>query len=504
MLATCLFFWSSSEVIVFESVTKRRKNPLINIFGWTLLTVVCVVFVFIGFSPNSSMLGQGGAAAQVNGDAISLREYKELLDRLDSNGQSQGKDQRKQMQENAINILVSRSLIVQEADKLNIHVSDAEVAQELLDIQPFYENGVFSESRYFEYLRNMRMTASEFEDKIRKDLVIQKMSQLIGFASEDLKLVDDFDEKIDQAKINVAYVKLTPSTLGKSVGNVTDFIQKNEAKISDYYNSHKSEFTKPEQVKARHILVKAKDQKDESMEAALKKIVQVASETTVDNFSEMAKKHSDDPGSKVKGGDLGLFPRGRMVPEFEKAAFSTEVGKITEPVKTQYGYHIILVDEKQEESVDPLEAVKTQIATQMLEEGAYETALSEVKTLLKEDKFTEVESFLDKKNIKWTTTGFFSITKESIPGIGNNKEFLEVALELKPEDEYASRLVYQGESAYLLKYKGAKMDPNTAQNNQMDFFKQLMKQQKMSMMVQSWTDSLRSKASVKVNPDLLR
>jgi len=88
---------------VFESVTKRRKNPVINIFGWTLLTVVCVVFVFIGFSPNSQFLGQGGAAAEVNGEAISLKDYKDAYDRLSNSSQvGDTREARKDLQKNTI------------------------------------------------------------------------------------------------------------------------------------------------------------------------------------------------------------------------------------------------------------------------------------------------------------------------------------------------------------------------------------------------------------------
>ncbi len=490
---------------MFEGVTKRRKNPIINIFGWTLLIIVCVVFVFIGFSPNSNFLGRGGAAAQVNGDAISLREFKELLDRLDSSQQAgTSQEARQKMQANAIDILVKRSLIVQEAEKLNIHVSDYEVAQELKSIEAFYEDDVFSRYRYKKYLQQARMSEGEFEDRIRRDLIIRKMSELIGFAAKDLDMMDQFDEKIDQAQVNVGYVKLSPATIGKVKTSPATWAAKHEGEIKDYYQNHKSEFTIPEQVKARHILVKAKDKTKESMDKAKAKMVEIASKTNVDNFAKMAKKHSDDPGSKAKGGDLGFFPRGRMVPEFEKAAFSTKKGKITEPVETQYGYHIILVEDKKDEREESFEEVKTQIATQLMQDNAYESSLDEVKKLLKEDKYGELEDYLGGKGLRWTTTGFFGITKETIPGIGSNKDFLDVALTLSPEKEYGDRLVYQGESAYLLKYKGAKLSPSSQQNPQMDFFKQLMKQQKMNVLVQNWTESLKEKASVKVNPELLQ
>ncbi len=490
---------------MFEGVTKRRKNPIINIFGWTLLIVVCVVFVFLGFSPNSNFLGRGGAAAQVNGDAISLREFKDLLDRLDSSRQAgTSKEATQKMQENAIDILVSRSLIVQEAEKLNIHVSDYEVAQELKGIDAFYEEGVFSRFRYKKYLQQARMTEGEFESRIRKDLIIQKMSELIGFAAKDLEMMDQFDDKIDKAQVNVGYVKLSPASIGKVNTNLADWTAKHESEIKSYYENHRSEFTIPEQVSARHILIKAEDASKENMDKAFAEMVEVAAKTNVDNFAEMAKKHSDDPGSKEKGGSLGFFPRGRMVPEFEKAAFSTEKGKITEPVKTQYGYHIILVEDKKTEKEESFEDVKSQIASRLMKENAYESALNEVKTFLQTNKYSELESFLSGRDLRWTTTGFFGITKETIPGIGANKDFLDVALSLSSENEYGQRLVYQGESAYVLKYKGAKLVENLQVNPQMDFFKQLMKQQKMNTLVKNWTESLKANAKIKVNPELLR
>ncbi len=494
------------RLIVFESVTKRRKNPFINIFGWTLLTVVCVVFVFIGFSPNSQFLGQGGAAAEVNGEAISLKDYKDMYDRFSSNSKATTRDARKDLQQNTINYLVNQSLIVQKAQDLNIYVSDAEVAKTLLDIKPFYEDGVFSRLRYKQYLQQMRMSESEFENKVRDDLIIQKMRKLIGFAAKDLEIVDQLDEKIDQAQINVSYVKLSPEKLTQDINEekVSDYLSKNEKKAVDYYNTHKTEYTQPEQVTARHILFKASKDQDSAMEEALEKAQEVAGTLTVENFAEMAKKYSDDPGSKSKGGSLGTFPRGRMVPEFEKAAFSTKPGEITKPIKSSFGYHIIYVENKEEASVTSFNDVKYEIAKQLMQESSFEEKLDTYRQKLKSGEFGQLEDEISKNNIKWQTTGFFNITKENIPGVGMSEEFLDTAMTLSSEDEYAKKLVYQGESAYLLKFRGARYDTASKEQTQMDFFKNLMKQQKANAMVQEWTDSLKAEASIKVNPDVLR
>lgn len=491
---------------MFESVTKRRKNPLINIFGWTLLTVVCVVFIFIGFSPNSSFLGQGGAAAEVNGEAISLREYKTLLDQIDANSQGEkDREAQRRIREQTINTLVSRSLIVQEANKMNFFVSDNRVAQKLLDIEPFYEDGVFSRLKYKNYLRYTRQTEAQFEDKIRKDEIIQKMSRLIGYAAKEVPLMDSFDEKIDQAQINVGYVKISPD-VAKSNGNVSveKYLEDNQDKVKKYFDTHKSEYAQPERVKARHILVKTKDQSKESLDQAFKKMQEIKAKTTVENFAEMAKKHSDDPGSKEKGGDLGFFPRGRMVPEFDKMAFSSEPGQITDPVKTKFGYHILLVEEKTPAQEKSFDDVKTTIAKKLMQEEAYDNMVTEVKSLLKDEKYTELEDYLQKNNLTWKDTGFFNITRENVPGVGQNKEFLDQAMTLGTDKEYGKNLVYQGTSAFLMKFKGAKIDATAKANSQMDFFKQLMKKQKMDMLVQNWINDLRKESSVKINPDLVQ
>jgi parvulin-like peptidyl-prolyl isomerase len=98
-----------------------------------------------------------------------------------------------------------------------------------------------------------------------------------------------------------------------------------------------------EEVQARHILVSFNNRTEEQ---AKKLIDDIAKNATVDNFAELAKKYSDDPGSAANGGELGWFGKGQMVPEFENASFSTPVGNISKPVRTQFGYHIILVEGK--------------------------------------------------------------------------------------------------------------------------------------------------------------
>ncbi|MFH1146478.1 MAG: peptidylprolyl isomerase [Pseudomonadota bacterium] len=151
--------------------------------------------------------------------------------------------------------------------------------------------------------------------------------------------------------------------------NVIEKIEITDKEISEYYDGHKSEFENPEMVKARHILIKvAHDATPEQWQEAEKKALDTKKRLDGgEDFAAVAKSVSDDPGSKEKGGDLGFFPRGQMVPEFENAAFSLNIGVICEPVKSKFGYHIIRVEEKREPKTKLIEEVSAGIKNSLTE-----------------------------------------------------------------------------------------------------------------------------------------
>ncbi|MBA5852047.1 peptidylprolyl isomerase [Clostridium sp. cel8] len=130
-----------------------------------------------------------------------------------------------------------------------------------------------------------------------------------------------------------------------------------DKEVEDYYNANKNMYKNPERVKAKHILVNS----EEKAKEVLEKIKQGMS------FEDAAKEYSSCP-SKAQGGDLGEFTRGQMVPEFENAAFSLDIGVISEPVKTQFGYHLIKVEEKKEPSIASYDEVKDAIKKGLLQE----------------------------------------------------------------------------------------------------------------------------------------
>jgi parvulin-like peptidyl-prolyl isomerase len=141
-------------------------------------------------------------------------------------------------------------------------------------------------------------------------------------------------------------------------GAITAGVAVTDEEAEAYYNGHLTEYDRPEEVRVRHILVKDKAKAEELL-AQLKGGA---------NFEGLAKQHSEDPGSGAEGGDLGFFGKGRMVPEFEEAAFKLKPGELSGLVQTQFGYHILQGVEHRDARRVPLAEAKDEIKTKLGEE----------------------------------------------------------------------------------------------------------------------------------------
>lgn len=207
--------------------------------------------------------------------------------------------------------MINEKVVVQGAQKLNITVSDDELNKEL---DSFKQQ--FPPDQFQSLLKQNNMTEADVKEKIKVDLLMKKL------AVKDVKLTDD--------------------------------------DLKKEYEAHKQDYATPEQVKARHILVdNENDAKD--IKARLDK---------GEDFAKLAKEKSKDPGSAANGGDLPLFGKGEMVPEFEKAAFSMKPGETSGPVKTEHGYHIIQVQEHHEAKTPSFEEVKSKVEEKLKQEKA--------------------------------------------------------------------------------------------------------------------------------------
>lgn len=188
----------------------------------------------------------------------------------------------------------------------------------------------------------------------------QLLEQLISF-----ELMNKFGKEIaldqtEEYKMQmeaIAKEVLTSMAINKVLADIT--ITDEEA--NKYYEENKDAFSEPATVSAKHILVTTEEEASK-----IKEEITNGSLT----FEEAAKKYSTCP-SKEQGGNLGAFSKGMMVPEFEKASFEAEIGVLTEPVKTQFGYHLIIVDSKNEGAVKSFEEVKDSVVNELLKRNQH-------------------------------------------------------------------------------------------------------------------------------------
>jgi len=284
-----------------------------------ILLIVVILFKISAYAQDKPE----PSAATVNGERILMseldREMRNLLNSYPILGERKNIAELRQARSNILENLIKQELIIQEGRKLNLVPQDKEVEVEYGKIRQRFQ----SEEQFQEVLKQQGLTEKKLQDNVKRRMILMKVIDTV--------------------------VKPTAEP-------VTD------KDISDFYEANKEKYKEPEKVHASHILIKvetnATDQEKYDAEKRINEILQQVKSGS--DFAELAKKHSQCP-SASRGGDLGTFGRGQMIKEFEDAAFSTEVGQISNVVLTDFGYHIIKVQEKKPEKIMELSIVSDEI-----------------------------------------------------------------------------------------------------------------------------------------------
>ena len=366
--------------------------------SWILWIVILVfvAFVFVDFGGGLSGRGggPGAAAAWVGDQTIGLREYERAYKQLEDQYRNAFGGQwtsemadRMQLPQQAMSRLVNRALLAQAAHDQGIRVSDAAVRDAVLSLPQLVDaSGNFvGEERYRVMLRNLGFTPREFEAAMREDLLIQRFSALVesGVVVPDPEVERAWRSQNEKASIRYllasgsryqaqatpsaaeveAYFKSHPAEFHLPEQRVVDYllvdaaklrskIQIDPADVKSEYEAHQDQYTTPERVHARHILVKVDENR--SLPEAQKLMATIQAKLAKgEPFEKLAAEYSEDPGSKDRGGDLGSFGRGQMVPPFEEAAFSAKPDTVVGPVKSSFGLHLIQVLEHTQQQVEP-------------------------------------------------------------------------------------------------------------------------------------------------------
>jgi len=199
-----------------------------------------------------------------------------------------------------------------------------------------------------------------------------RMQLLNELINQELLYLEALEKGVDKEEGYLNELERVKADLLKqySLRKLLGSVSVTEGEILDYYNQNKDKFNKPESVKANHILVDTKEKAEEILNEIKEGL----------DFQEAARKYSSCP-SKNNGGNLGYFTRGRMVPEFEEAAFKMNKGDISNPVKTQFGYHLIEVTDKKEPQISKFDEVRDQIYQILLGKRQNEIYLKKTREL---------------------------------------------------------------------------------------------------------------------------
>lgn len=309
-------------------ILKIKKTVLVILIGIFVISVTGCNLVQKEEKQGKEVNGEI-IIASVNGENIPKVEFDKNLEEIqemiktyygeDALSSDEGKKVLENVKEQLLNDMITQRLILQKAAAMKIVTTPEEVNEEL-----------------------------------------DRLIEQFGGREEFDQILNERGMDLEKLKTDIEY----QLTVEKIMQEITKGIVVSDAEVREYYDNNPDEFKEyPDEVKARHILV---DTEEEAKEI-LKKLKEGA------DFAELAKEYSKDTSSKEEGGDLGYFNRGIMVPEFDKAVFEMEVGQISDIVKTQFGYHIIKLEDKKISPIIKFDEIKEDLHGQLLEEKKYET-----------------------------------------------------------------------------------------------------------------------------------
>lgn len=494
---------------MLDKVRKPKKAKSVSQFiGWSLLGAICLSFVFVGLTPNTGSNFTGGAnAAIVNSEVINLQDFEQAMERnrrqmgdmWNQLPAAQRQMFESRLREKVLNELVNTEILYQKALKTGFRPSKQAIREELVRLPYFQEEGRFSRQRYLSLLEANQLSAASFEDQIRMQLALRQTSLAFASALKPPQFLAQLENQAGAMEAEIQYVEFQPQSLQLSTAvsekDIEDYLAnaENAAKVKTFYDSRLEDYKTPEQVKAQHILIKT-GADGLSDDAALKKAKEIRAQADTKNFADLAKKFSEDLGSKDKGGDLGYFSRGRMVPEFEAAAFSLDTGSISEPVKSDFGYHIIYLVDKEASQTRSFDEVKNDIAKDQILQTQKDAVGKEIEAALNSP--VQLAQVLKKYNLKWESTGRFGLSNPEIPKLSGLNDAVLASLSAKQSDQPISKVFRSEGKSYLVKpaviapkAKAKDVNPDL-ENGGMEA-------------MNAWALALRESANVQLNSQLL-
>jgi peptidyl-prolyl cis-trans isomerase D len=418
---------------------------------------------------------QGNVLAKVGDQEVTTGEVQETARQMGKQQFPRGLPSQFMpfLMQRAAQQLILQKVMINEAHRMGFKVTNAELRDELMHgpfaSQLFPGGSFIGEENYQNFVQsNFQMGVPRFEELLKDDLLIRKLRAAIegGATVSEQEIARQYERENTKVKFEYAVFTLddvmkqihpTEAELKKffeqnkqqytnaipekrqaryvviDIDKIKQQVQITPQQLQQYYNRHRDEYRVPEQVEVRHILIKtpAPGPNGKVDEAAVKAAREKAESILKQlkngaNFAELAKKYSQDPGSKDNGGSLGWIQRGQTVPEFEQAAFSLPKGQTSGIVRSTFGFHIIHVDDKQQAHVKSLDEVKAQIEPVLAADQAGNRADALANKVENQARTAGLEKAAKDNGLELINTGLFTRT-DSLPGLGNAPEFTSAA-----------------------------------------------------------------------------
>ena len=478
---------------MLQILRKKAQSPFIQ----AIVVIIALVFIFWGVGSNLGRTTQ--SAIVVNGEEISFQQYQQAYDRAYQQLSSQfggnvpkGLAESFGLKQRVINQITQTALLRQGAVAMGIEVSGDEIRTLIQTMPQFQDQGAFSIERYKAVLAANKMAPAKFEKSMRFDhLTEAAVREIERFAAitTDYEIQDIYSQQNE--KVSLKYARIAPSNfidkvvvdeadlatwfetvkekykteaqlklkyLAFTYAEVGKMVTIDQPKIEEYYKNNLNTFNLPEQRHARHILLRAgeKDSTAVHQEKAAKAALVQKLAVSGSDFKALAKQYSED-SSKNNGGDLGFFSAGQMVQPFDETVFSMQQGAISDVVKTQFGYHIIQLEEIKPPTLQTLaevsESIKSNLQRKEAESLAFQAANDAYEAIISTGSLSKYgESHPD---IAIRETDF--VLKNNAPlDLKNDPQFLEKAFDLN-KGELSSLI--KGQTGYLIVFAEDKKEP---------------------------------------------
>ena len=377
--------------------------------------------------------------------------------------------------------LLQQQILLTEADKLGITANDDDIRHFLHQGQfgeYLYPNGEFiGPDRYTAFVTSQfNMSVAEFEQEVQHEIIVRRLESLIaaGVTVSDADVREAYRKQNIKIKFDYAVISADDlrKTINPSDSDLEAFFKKNAARyasavpeqrkityfaftpddlpggvpqpsqqeIQQYFNVHQSEYSVPEQARSRHILIKADAKTDAAAKAKAESLLKQIKSGA--NFADLARKNSDDPGSKDKSGELGFARRGMMVPEFDNAIFTQKIGD-TEIVKTKFGYHIIQVEERQSASRQSLNEVRPVIQATLIRQKAAAAEENYARALTSEAIKNGLDKTAAAHHLQVATTPLVGV-RDVISALPDSSQIIGKAFQSKQGDPPQSAATGEG------------------------------------------------------------